>query len=266
MRGIAGQLSRTVTLLGLAVWTLLPLLVLVVVAFSGGWLYPSLMGASPGTPGWSVLGGGPERLLGAARTSVGLALATGALTAVLGYPLGRALSGLVGWARSLGAAVALMLVAAPPLALGVGLQYSLLSLGLGGTLGGVLLAHLVPAVGYATLFFLGVFAGYDRGIEEEARSLGASRLQTLVRVGLPLMRRPLGEAFALGFLVSWAQVPLTLLIGQGRVRTLTVEVMSWMDAGQDPLAAAGALALSVPPLLLLLVVALAARRTAAVLP
>ena len=261
-----GGVLRNLTLLALAGWTLLPLVVLVVVAFSGGWLFPSLLGARPGTPGWTVLGGGPERLIGAAGTSVVLAIATGVLTAVIGYPLGRALSGLGGWARSLGAAAALLLVAAPPLALAIGLQYSLLSLGLGGTLGGVLVAHLVPAVGYATLFFLGVFAGYDRGIETEARSLGANRLQTLLRVALPLMRRPLGEAFALGFLVSWAQVPLTLLIGQGRVRTLTVEVMSWMDAGQDPLAAAGALALSVPPLLLLVVVAWAARRTAAVLP
>ncbi len=74
------------------------------------------------------------------------------------------------------------------------------------------------------------------------------------------------EAFVLGFLVSWAQVPLTLLVGQGQVRTLTVEVLAWIRAGQDPLAAAGTLCLMVPPLVLMAFVAVAVRRAEVVAP
>jgi hypothetical protein len=44
------------------------------------------------------------------------------------------------------------------------------------------------------------------------------------------------------------------------VRTLTVEVLAWTQAGQDPLAAAGALFLTLPPLLLMAGAALAVRR------
>ena len=82
----------------------------------------------------------------------------------------------------------------------------------------------------------------------------------LRRVTLPLLRRPLVEAFALGFLVSWAQVPLTLLIGQGLVNTLPLELMSYVNAGQDHLAATAGLVLTIPPLALLVVAGLAVRR------
>lgn len=252
-------------LLGLlAVWSILPLAVLAVVSFSGGWRFPALLGVDPGARSWFAAADGA--LLSSLVESTLLATATGAVAATVGLPLGRALSGLRGRRRLLAVAGAFLPVAAPPLVVGVGLQYSLLSLGLAGRFSGVLLAHLVPAAGYTSLFFLGVFEAYDRRVEEEARGLGAGPLQTLVRVTLPLLRRPLAEAFVLGFLVSWAQVPLTLLVGQGQVRTLTVQVLSWVQAGQDPLAAAGALVLTIPPLALMTLVALAVRRAEVVMP
>lgn len=250
----------------LAAWALLPLVLLLVVSFSGGWRFPALLGNDPGLAAWRTLGGASDRLIGALATSLALAAATGAVAAVVGLPLGRALSDLRGWKRALGAGCAFLPVAAPPIALGVGLQFTFLRAGLGGSGAGVVIAHLVPAVGYTSLLFLGVFAVFDRGVEEEARRLGANGAQVLTRVTLPLLRRPLGEAFVLGFLVSWAQVPLTLLIGQGRVRTLTVEVMAWVQAGQDPLAAAGAMLLVVPPLILMAGASLAFRRAEVVAP
>lgn len=250
----------------LAGWSLLPLLLLLTVATSGGWRFPSLLGARPGSLPWAALSGAAGSLAAALGTSLVLGLATGVLAGAGGLFLGRALSGLRGVWRAVGAAAAFLPVAAPPIAIGVGLQFTFLRLGLGGSLVGVLLAHLVPALGYGALFFLGVFSSYDQEIEEEARRLGSSNWQTLTRVTLPLLRRPLAEAAVLGFLVSWAQVPLTLLVGQGRVRTLTVQVLAWAQAGQDPLAAAGGLCLAVPPILLMALVALSVGRAEVVLP
>lgn len=258
--------GRVVVFWLLAAWSLIPIGLLIVVAWSGGWRFPTLLGADPGTPPWDQVADGWGRLGTALATSTGLALATGVLAAAAGLPLGRALAGLRGGWRALGAGAAFLPVAAPPLALGVGLQFSFLRMGLGGTSAGVLLAHLIPAVGYTSLFFLGVFSAYDVEVEAEARRLGASAWSTLTRVTLPLLRRPLAEAALLGFLVSWAQVPLTLLVGQGRIRTLTVEVLAWTQAGQDPLAAAGALSLTLPPLLLMAGAALAIARAEVVAP
>ncbi len=249
--------GRILLLALLGLWSLLPLALLVVVSMSGGWRFPSLLGASPGVASWASLPLG--RLAQAALTSLTLAMATGGVAAGIGLPLGRALARLTGWRRALGAACAFLPVATPPLLVGIGLQYSLLRIGVSGSWTGVLLAHLVPAAGYTALFFLAVFTSWNFEIEGAARQLGATPLQTLRRVTLPLLRRPLVEAFLLGFLVSWAQVPLTLLIGQGRVRSLTVEVLSLISAGQDPVAAAGAILLVLPPIALMVAIGWAVR-------
>lgn len=246
--------------------TLLPLGMLVLLSLAPDWFWPALLPPRLEIAGWSELTGGAgaaRRLATASLNSLLLAVATGLLASALALPIGRALAGLRGWHRHLGAAAAFLPVAAPPLALGIGLQYSILRAGLAGGFSGVLLAHLVPALGYTSLFFLGVFTLYEPQAEEEARTLGAGPLQTFRRVTLPLLSRPLTEAAVLGFLVSWAQVPLTVLVGQGLVPTLPVEVLAFVQAGQDSVAAVGAVLLVVPPLLMMAAAGLAIRRAGA---
>jgi putative spermidine/putrescine transport system permease protein len=243
-----------------------PLLLLVLLSLQESWFWPVLIPEELGPGGWGAILRGPtgRRLIAASVNSILLALATGLLSSLIALPLGRALARLHGWRRALGAAAAFLPVAAPPIALGVGLQYSFLVAGLGGSFAGVLLAHLIPAIGYTSLFFMGFFLVYDDRLDEAARTLGASSTQLLLRVSLPLLRRPLTEAALLGFLISWAQVPLTLLIGQGLVPTLPVELLTYVEAGQDRLAAAGALILIVPGTLALALTGFAIRRTGAV--
>jgi putative spermidine/putrescine transport system permease protein len=251
----------------LAAISLLPLAVLVMVALGADWFWPALLPAEIEVGAWRAIAfgdGAGARLARASVNSSLLAVGTGVLAAVLAMPIGRALAGLRGWRRYVGAAAAFLPVAAPPLAVGIGLQYSFLRLGLAGEAPGVLLAHLVPALGYTSLFFLGVFALYDTRPEDDARTLGAGRWQTLRMITIPLLRRPLIEAFVLGFLVSWAQVPLTLIIGQGLVPTLAVEVLAYVQAGQDRLAATGGIMLAVPPLFMMAAAGFAIRRTGAV--
>ncbi len=248
---------RWILLAALLVSAVLPLVLLAVVSLGRSWFWPALVPAEWDAESWGRVVGGGGRLGRAGLNSVALALATGLLATAVALPVGRALARLRGWRRHLGAAAAFLPVAAPPIAVGTGLHVSFLSLGLGGTFGGVLLAHLVPAVGYLALYFLGVFAVWDARVEDEARSLGATPRQVLLRVTLPMLRPALATAATLGFLVSWAQLPLTLLIGRGAVPTLPLEVMAYVQAGQDRFAATGALLLVLPPLL-----AMAAARVA----
>jgi len=259
-RGAFAGAARSALLAGLVLSALVPFALLAVWSVGRSWFYPALWPAGLTGESWAQLTGGG---LGAAVVrSVTLGAGTAALGTAVGLPVGRALARLGGWRRRLGAALVFLPVAAPPLALGVGVQYFFLRLGLGGTLLGVLLAHVVPAAGYLALYFLGVFAAHDPVAEEAARTLGATPRQAFWRVTLPALRRQIAEAAALGFLVSWAQVALTLLVGGGAVRTLPTSVFSYVRSGQDRYAAAGALLLSVPPLVALAAARVAARRTA----
>lgn len=238
----------------------LPFVLLAVTSVGRDWFFPALLPPAVTAGSWrELLGGG--RLGGAAGTSALLALCTGVLGTLLAVPAGRLLASLRGPVRRVAAGAAFLPVAAPPIAFGIGLQYTALRVGLHGSFAGVLLAHLALSVGYLTLFFLGVFASWDARLEEEARCLGASPRQVLLRVTVPLLRRPLTESVLLGMLISWSQVPLTLLVGGGLVRTLPLEVFAFVRAGQDRFAATGALLLVVPALLALTAARLAATRT-----
>jgi putative spermidine/putrescine transport system permease protein len=248
--GWSGPLRWALVLL-LATTTLLPFATLVATSLARGWFWPEFWPADLTLDRWRELARGGDRLARATLTSLLVAAGTGVLAVVVGLPAGRAMARLRGWRRHLAAGAAFLPVAAPPLAVGVGLQYSFLVAGLGGTLPGVLLAHLVPGAAYVSLFLLGVLAVHDDRLEEEARSLGATPRQALLHVTLPTLRRPLVEGFVLGFLVSWAQVPLTLLVGQGVVATLPLEVLAYVQAGQDARAATGALLLVLPPLVVM---------------
>ncbi len=247
-------------LLGLSV--ALPFTALVLGAFGMRWFFPALLPPAWSLESWTMIGGG--RLGSALLVSLGL----GALVAVgataLAVPAGRTLARARGGWQHLGAAAAFLPVAVPPIALAAGLQLATLRAGLGGTLLGVGIGHLVPATGYLTLYFFGIFRGMDPEVEAAARTLGASPAVILRRILLPLLARPVREALALGFLVSWAQVPLTLFLGGGRVRTLATEVIAYVQAGQDRYAATAALLLVLPAMLALGIARRSAERTGTV--
>ncbi len=259
MRVSRGLVRGTVVAV-LAVSAAVPAALLITLSVSEEWFYPSLLPRRWSIVNWAVASRAGEALASSLWTSTALALGAGLASAVAGFVAGRMIARLRGWRRRIAVFLAFLPVAIPPLALAIGLQFSMLRVGLGGSFAGVLFAHFVPALGYTTLFFIGIFAVYDVRPEDEARSLGASPADVLRLVTLPLLRRPLIEAFALGFLVSWAQVPLTLLVGQGLIATLPLELLSYVSAGQDHLAATAGLILTIPPLVLLLMMGLAVRR------
>lgn len=247
--GAAGRVRhvlRVALLVAVAVAVLVPFAVLLVQSVAGPWFFPALLPAQWTTEAWGLAA---EGTLGrAAITSGVLATGTGVIGTAIALPVGRLLSRLRGWRRHLAAAAVFLPVAAPPLALGTGLQVGALVLGLGGTITGVLLAHLVPAVGYLALFFLGIFTLHDPRAEAEARTLGATPWQVWRLVTLPTLKRPIADAIGLGFLISWTQFALTLVVGGGAVRALPLEVFAFVRAGQDRPAAVGALLLVVPAL------------------
>jgi len=223
-----------------------PALALVIRALGPVWFFPNIVPSGNAVQRFTEdFGGG--RLWRAAGTSVALATLTGAGGTVLALIAARSLARARRGLRHVAEAGALLPVVMPPIALGVGVHVLALQLHVSGSLVGVLGAHLIPAAGYVTLYLLGVFSAYEWALEDEARTLGAGRVQVWTRVTLPLLRARLAEAVLLGALVSWGQLALTLVVGGGAVRTLPVELLAFLRSGDDHLAAVAALLLSIPP-------------------
>lgn len=236
----------------LALWLVLPLLPLAIWSLARGWRFPALLPNEWTLNAWQVALAPGGRVLESLALTTVIALATTALAALVGVPAGRAL----GLHDFRGKGFVLLLLAAPvivpAIAVAPGLHAVFLSLGLTGTVGGVILAHLVPVIPYMTLIMASVFAGFDTVHEDQARSLGAAPLAVWRHVTLPAILPGLLTGSLFAFLVSWSQYLLTLSIGGGRVQTLPLTLYAYASAGRNDLAGAIAMIYILPGVLILL--------------
>jgi putative thiamine transport system permease protein len=96
----------------------------------------------------------------------------------------------------------------------------------------VILAHLVFVLPYVFLSLSDPWRAWDARQDTVARALGAGPDRVLWAVRLPMLLRPVLIAAAVGFAVSVGQYLPTLLVGAGRVATLTTEAVA-LAAGGD---------------------------------
>ena len=147
-----------------------------------------------------------------------------------------------GLSASQGAIILLFLpLVVPQVAFLPGLAVLMLSLGVSGGLVAVALAHLVFVLPYVFLSLCGPWRAFDPRIALLGRSLGASPSRVFWRLRLPMLLAPVLTAAAVGFAVSVGQYLPTLLIGGGRVATLTTEAVALSSGGNRRLIGAYAL-------------------------
>jgi putative spermidine/putrescine transport system permease protein len=243
------------TLLALAMIALLlaPFAPLVLASFAEGYFHPQVFPERWSTRAWSIVlasDGGAWRAL---RETVVIASAVTAVSLVLAVPAGRVLGTHHLRGRTVIELLLLAPVLVPSIAVAIGIHVVFIRLGLDGGLLGVVLVHLIPATPYVALLSAGVFANLDTDQEAQARSLGAGRLQVLLHVTTPLVAPGLAIAALFGFLVSWGQYTLTLVIGGGQVVTLPILLFASASGGDASVTAATALFHGLPAVVLLLV-------------
>ena len=75
-------------------------------------------------------------------------------------------------------------------------------------------------------------------MEEAAVILGCTRFQAFAKVVLPNIRGGILAAFILGFVTSFNEVPASLFLSGPGVRTLPIDMLSYMEITFDPSVAA----------------------------
>lgn len=242
----------------LVAWFLAPLAGVALWALADQWTAATVLPQDWGLRGWreALADGLPAALL---RTVV-----LSSTVALLATPAGAmAARGLVRVGPRLRAAASVLLVVPvvlPPLTVVLGVDVLLLRLQVPAAVG-VVAVLVVQALPYTTYVMWTTYHAYDEAYEDEARTLGASALRTLLRVQLPLVAPGLAAASFLALLVGWSDYIVTLVVGGGRLVTLPVLVASnAAGTGNEPVVAALSVVAIVPPLLLLVAVGLLGRR------
>ena len=204
-------------LAGLAVWSV-----------AGVWRFPEATPDALTWRSWERYGprladpGAETFILAGAATGLALALALACLEAEQRYGVRSA-------ARALWLVYLPLLV--PQVAFLAGLQMLALAAGLDPNRGAVILAHLVFVLPYVFLSLADPFRAWDRRYAAIAATLGAGPQRIFWTVRLPMLVRPMLTAAAVGFAVSVGQYLPTLLVGAGRVQTLTTEAVALASGG-----------------------------------
>ncbi|MVS97421.1 ABC transporter permease subunit [Devosia sp. L53-10-65] len=142
----------------------------------------------------------------------------------------------------------------PEAAVGLALSVMFVRVGLAGSYAGIIIAHLIPTIPYMVRMLTAVYQGLDRGFEEQARVLGASRSQALRLVTIPMLLPGILAGCLFTFLVSTNLFLLTFLLGQGKIITLPTLLFAKISGGSLDASAAGiALVATLPGIVLLLI-------------
>ena len=100
------------------------------------------------------------------------------------------------------------------------------------------LAHTALVLPYAVRVVLSSLNNLRSDMEEAAVLLGCSRIGAFTRVVLPNIQSGVLAAFILGFVTSFNQVPVSLFLSGPGVRTLPIDMLSYMEITYDPSVAA----------------------------
>lgn len=221
---------RIVTLLFLT-FLLLPLLVILVWSFARNWPWPKLFPGSFSLRGWEYLADPKSRSLPTLVYSVLLSSVVATLTLALTVPAAKALAHYRFPFRKAVEIFLYLPIIVPTLSVAMGIHITFLRLGLANTFLGVVLIHLVPCIPYSLRILSGVFQIIGHDMEDQARVLGATPLQSALHVVFPMLLPGLLAAFSMAFIVSFSQYFLTALIGGGSVITFAMLMFPFIQSG-----------------------------------
>jgi len=119
----------------------------------------------------------------------------------------------------------------PQVAFVFGLQLLLIYAGVLATLPALVLAHLVFVMPYAYLSLRDPWYAFDRRYDWIAAGLGKSRARRFLSIRLPMLTRPILTMAAVGFAISAGLYLPTVLVGAGRLTTVTTEAVALASGG-----------------------------------
>jgi ABC-type spermidine/putrescine transport system permease subunit II len=249
--------STVLKILGLAVFAFLlfgPLANLALWSVAERWYTPFKLPVSYGMRYWEVVFRPTGDAMSSLMTSVGIACLTVMVALAVSVPAGYALARLkLPWRTAL-MILFLLPQAFPSVAIYINVARVFYSIGLTGTITGVVLVHAAHGLVYSVWIAAAAFAAIDRDLELAARNIGASPLRTFFTVTLPLAAPGVMASAIFVFLESLDEFTGTFFVGVPQITTLPLLLYNASMGGNYQIASITALILLVPSVVFMFVI------------
>jgi putative spermidine/putrescine transport system permease protein len=163
-----------------------------------------------------------------------LALSAALISVLLTVPAAYALVFLAPKGRELWFSGFMLPLALPGVAIAIGMLFLLQAFTAVPPFVGLLLVHVVLVSPFMLSMLRASLMQIDPALEQAGLSLGARRLESFLRVTLPLMRPSILVAGVIAFLVSFGEVTVTAFLTTARMQTLPVRMFADMGMVAEP--------------------------------
>jgi putative spermidine/putrescine transport system permease protein len=102
----------------------------------------------------------------------------------------------------------------------------------------LLVGHCLLVLPYSIRTVLASLGRIDPSLEEAAMTLGASRLQAIVRITLPIIRQAIVAGILFAFILSFDDAAVSLFLTDAKTGTLPLAIMAYLQFNYDPSVAA----------------------------
>lgn len=235
-----------------------PLILLLLQSFAFGWQWPGIFPSLLSLKAWQVLFS-EQRILSSVGLTCIIGITVVLINFLLGMPAAKALAHYNFCGKSAIEAFFMMPLLVPSLAVAMGINVTMIKIGLANNLVGVISVHLVPTLPYTIKILRSGYENIGIRWEEQAKTLGVPPVKIFLTVWLPLLIPSIRSAAILTFVISLSQYALTALIGGGNVTTLAMLYFPYFESANKSVMACFSVVFALLPVLFLGIFELALR-------
>ncbi len=241
--------SSNISLVIIAIGCIVPLVILMLLSIAQNWIYPYILPKSFTTEAWTYIFQPGNNIVTSIFVSFIIAVTVAFLSTVGGFFTSRLIAYHKFKNKLLFLAYLPFILS--PVIFAVCLKFYFIKLGLSGTTAGVILAQLIIAFPYSTILLVSFWNNRIEQFQLLVQTLGGTNQYAFRKVIYPMAVPMLLVCFFQCFLISWFEYGLTLVIGFGRVQTLTLRVFQLLTEANIFYAALSCCLLIIPPTILL---------------
>jgi putative spermidine/putrescine transport system permease protein len=215
---------------------IIPILFFIPLALSISWDYPNILPTQWSTKYFFAVLKNPQTLYALLNTLL-IAFATSFLSIVICLPCAKARTLYKFCGKKILNFLMLCLLVIPSLTISSGMHIIMIKLHLASSLVGIILVHTLFCLPYCIYIFSAVFEIIKNDYEQCAKNLGASTLSTFIFITVPLLMPAILACLMMSFAISLAQYISTFIIGGGKIITLNMILIPYIQSGQLQLSA-----------------------------
>ena len=225
-----------IVLIIVGICILLPLLNLIIWAFTERWAWPDLLPQTYSFRAIKEIFSRKSEMIQLFISSIMLSMIVAILSVIIGIMTARAFVfyDFKGKRQLYFATLLPFLIPGTVFAMGIHVMF--IKWDLSNSILGVIIVHLIYSLPYATRLLMDGTLAIGNKLEEQAKVLGATSFQAFTKTTLPILSPVILSSLSMSYIVSFSQYFLTLLIGGGKVKTFAIVMFPYLSGGDRNMA------------------------------